>query len=120
MCNRRVSNGRGATGPRLGVSRVIAIVRDLSYQEELVVELIGQHEAIERLALATVSYLSGEGSRVLLRGPAESGKTALVRRLAGMLDVPFVEIDASQLAETNWQGVDLSDHLQQLRGALAR
>lgn len=43
----------------------------------------------------------------------------MVRALAELLDVPFLEVESSALAETNWSGSDLPFFLDQLRAGLA-
>lgn len=76
-------------------------------------------EAASRLALTAVTYLGGEGARVLIRGPSESGGAAMVRCLAEVLDLPFLEVDSGALAETNWSGSDLPFLIERLRAELA-
>lgn len=73
-----------------------------------------------RLALATVDHLEGHGARVLMTGDGLAHSTALVRSLATLLELPYVEIDAGGLAETNWQGADLPWHLARLRDRLGQ
>lgn len=77
-----------------------------------------RREAVSRLALTAVSYLGGEGARVLIRGPLESYGAAMVRGLAQILDVPFLEVPSSALASTNWSGSDLPFFLERLRAGL--
>lgn len=64
-------------------------------------------EAVARAALISVRHLSGGGHLVLIRGPSGSGGGTIVRRLARILDLPFLEVDTGASTETNWAGVDL-------------
>ena len=75
--------------------------------------------AVRQMSLIAVRHLQGEGQRVLIRGPRGSSTGAFVRALVKVLDLPFVEIDAGALAETNWSGSDLPFFLEQLRSDLA-
>ncbi len=47
-------------------------------------------------------------SHVLLAGPSGSGKTHLVHTLSGLLDVPFLSVDAADLVPCPRRGADLS------------
>ena len=112
--------------PRVSALETLAprSVADRQVLYALIREALGarfpmRSEAVARMSLLAVRYLAGDGPRVLIRGPSGSGGGALVRNLAEILDVPFLEIDASSLAETNWSGVDLPKFLQQLRADLA-
>lgn len=71
-----------------------------------------------RFALAAVEHLDGQGGRVLIMENGAASGIALVRALVGLLELPFVEIDAGSLAETNWQGADLPWHLARLHATL--
>ncbi len=67
------------------------------------------------LALAGVRHIAGgSGERILLTGPSGCGKSTLTRALAEALDVPWLLIDVTMLSEQNWQGTDISDHLEAL------
>jgi ATP-dependent HslUV protease ATP-binding subunit HslU len=90
--------------------------------------IIGQHEAKRSLAVA----LRERGRRlklqepmrseigpknILLIGPTGVGKTEIVRRLARIVDAPFIKVEATRFTEAGYVGHDvesivrdLSDH----------
>ncbi|USO02146.1 MAG: AAA family ATPase [Alphaproteobacteria bacterium] len=78
-------------------------------------EIDGQKEAKEVLSNAlyyhfTNRFLHNNYDEVytsLLLGPSGSGKTASVKRLAKFLDLPFVEVDATNLTPSGWAGDDI-------------
>lgn len=78
--------------------------------------VIGQHSAKQILSVAVYNHFKRhrvdhdkcqvDKSNVLLIGPSGSGKTLLVRTLAEILDVPFVQVDATVFTETGYVGED--------------
>lgn len=48
---------------------------------------------------------------VFITGPSGSGKTYMVERLAHILDVPFVSVDATHLSPTGYKGMEVSSIL---------
>lgn len=87
----------------------IALYRLL--EEELRNALPGRGTLARRLALIGALHLRGLPNIVTLMGPSGTGKTTAVRMLASALDVPLVEVSVPQMAETNFQGTDLTDHI---------
>ena len=88
-----------------------ALIRDAMAQA-----IISQDEAVHALALAGTRHLAGvEGQRLVLIGPSGSGKSTLARTLAEALGVPWRIIDVTMLAEQNWSGAQLTDHLDALQ-----
>jgi ATP-dependent protease Clp ATPase subunit len=75
---------------------------------------------VRRLALAAVDHFDGNGGRLLLGGGDAATGIALVRALVQFLDLPYAEIDAGGLAETNWMGADLPWHMARLHARLAQ
>lgn len=76
--------------------------------------VIGQTEAKQCLSVAVCNHLKRlraddviDKSNVLLIGPSGSGKTLMVRTLADLLQVPFVQVDATVLTETGYVGEDV-------------
>lgn len=103
--------------PRSAEDRV-ALYRVI--RDALGAEVVGSHEVVRQLALVATLHLGGERGRVFIRGAAGTGKTTLVRTLARVLDIPFLEIDARSLSETNWSGTDLPAYLEILYEELQR
>ncbi len=77
-------------------------------------------EPVRRLAIAAVRHLDGKGGRILLRGDAGTRATKLVRGFAEVLGLPYLEIDAGMLAETNWSGGDIGFYLDRLHAEIAQ
>ena len=73
-----------------------------------------------RLSLAAVDHLDGSGGRLLLEGPDVATGIALVRSLVQLLELPYAEIEAASLSETNWEGADLPWHMARLHARLAQ
>lgn len=84
-------------------------------REALAAVIIGHDAAVSALALAGTRHLVGiEGQRLVLIGPSGSGKSTLARTLATTLGVPWRIIDVTMLAEQNWTGPQITDHLDAL------
>lgn len=82
---------------------------------ELTDSVAGHRRATDRLALLATRALLGESMlRALLIGSPGVGKTTLARRVAGLLDVPFLEFSAAHLSEEGWKGTGPSEHLSGL------
>lgn len=74
--------------------------------------VVGQEEA--KMQLITELYKRYNTSytaknNVLLVGDSGVGKTHLVRSVARLLDVPFIEVDATSFSETGYKGRDVSE-----------
>ena len=84
-------------------------------------EAVGTRPETPRLALLAVRHLFGENMlRMLLIGPPGVGKTFMVRKLASVLELPFLEISVSNMVEEGWKGAGPSEHLATLfRQAIA-
>lgn len=84
-------------------------------RDELSERVVGHDEAIQRLSLLGMRHLTGaEKQRLTLIGPSGVGKTTLVKALAEALDAPRMTIEVGNLAETNWKGRSVRDHLTSL------
>ena len=55
-----------------------------------------------------------EKSNILLIGPTGTGKTMLAEAAAGILDVPFVSINATALTEAGYKGEDVESAVEKL------
>ena len=64
-------------------------------------DLVGQQQAISmlkrKLGTALAQNPPSLGETILLAGPASTGKTTLASRMAGVLSLPFVEIDGKTI-----------------------
>ena len=51
---------------------------------------------------------------ILMIGPTGVGKTYMIKRIAELINVPFVKSDATKFTETGYQGGDVDDLIRQL------
>ena len=87
--------------------------------------IIGQHEAKRAVALALRNrwrrmQLSDElkneilPKNILMIGPTGVGKTEIARRLAKMIDAPFIKVEASKFTEVGYVGRDVESMIRDL------
>ena len=103
--------------------------------KEIVAELdkyiIGQKEAKKSVAIALRnryrrSLLSEEmreeitPKNILMRGPTGCGKTEIARRLAKLMDAPFVKVEATKFTEVGYVGRDVDSMVRDLVEASMR
>src|SRR5687768_12495438 len=82
--------------------------------------VIGQEQAKRTVAIAAYNHLKRvqarravkdavlvKKSNILLIGPTGSGKTHIARNLAGILEVPFTTVDATEYTEAGYYGKDV-------------
>lgn len=89
--------------------------------DEMARRIRGHGHAVHALSLAGTRHLAAiqagsvtGGARILLIGPSGVGKTHIMTTLADVLAVPLRRVDATMLAQQNWQGTQITDHLQAL------
>ena len=103
--------------------------------KEIVAELdkyiIGQDEAKKSVAIALRnryrrSLLSEEmreeitPKNILMMGPTGCGKTEIARRLAKLMDAPFVKVEATKFTEVGYVGRDVDSMVRDLVEASMR
>lgn len=88
-------------------------------------EVVGQDDAVGRLALLAALHVGGglsRGGRALLLGPSGVGKTSLVGALRRALEpfaVPFAAVDCIDLTSPGWSGApSVGDVVQRALGDL--
>ncbi len=97
----------------------------ISYLDQYI---IGQHDAKKAVALALRNrwrrmQLSDElrseisPKNILMIGPTGVGKTEIARRLAKMVDAPFIKVEASKFTEVGYVGRDVESMIRDLMRA---
>ena len=71
----------------------------------------------KRVATDSMDDIEIEKSNMLMIGPTGSGKTYLVKTLAGILDVPLAITDATSLTEAGYIGDDIESVVSKLLAA---
>lgn len=93
--------------------------------------IIGQDEAKKSVAIALRnryrrSLLSEDmmeeiaPKNILMMGPTGCGKTEIARRLAKLMDVPFVKVEATKFTEVGYVGRDVDSMVRDLMEASVR
>ena len=93
--------------------------------------IIGQDEAKKSVAIALRnryrrSLLSEEmreeitPKNILMMGPTGCGKTEIARRLAKLMDAPFVKVEATKFTEVGYVGRDVDSMVRDLVEASVR
>lgn len=87
--------------------------------------IIGQDEAKKRVAIAMRNRyrrakLSEEmqdevtPKNILMKGPTGCGKTEIARRLAKLIDAPFIKVEATKFTEVGYVGRDVESMIRDL------
>jgi len=92
----------------------------ISYLDQ---HVIRQDEGKETAAVAVCSWYQmmlaglevGPYYHVMLIGPTGSGKTLIFEKLAGLFDIPFIDIKIPSYTSTGYYGSDLIDEFRGLR-----
>lgn len=139
ICNECVSEGKRLFDEHLKSTTYSAVVNLGLTPSQIVTELdkhiVGQEDSKKVIATAVYNHYKrvnhnlnsdlvlGEEqveiqkSNVLLIGPSGSGKTFIAQRVAKILNVPFVVVDATTFTEAGYVGDDVEVMLQQLLSA---
>lgn len=85
-------------------------------EKELDKWVIGQEVAKKQLLIEIYKHINqlGRKNNVFLYGPSGVGKTHLVRTMAQMSGVPFLEVSATSYSETGYKGKEVDDIIQEL------
>ena len=93
--------------------------------EKLDADIVGQADAKRAVAVAVRNrwrrqQLAEDVSRdvypknILMQGPTGVGKTEIARRLAKLVDAPFVKVEATKFTEVGYQGRDVESMIRDL------
>ena len=93
--------------------------------KELDKYIIGQHEAKKSVAVALRNryrrkHLSEEmrdevtPKNIIMMGPTGVGKTEIARRLAKLVDAPFIKVEATKFTEVGYVGRDVESMIRDL------
>ena len=90
--------------------------------QELDKYIIGQDEAKKSVAIALRNRLREEitPKNILMMGPTGCGKTEIARRLAKLMDAPFVKVEATKFTEVGYVGRDVDSMIRDLVEASIR
>lgn len=103
--------------PTKTVEEQIISFSPLELKQQIDEVVIGQEESKRQLIMEFYKHYQLKDSRknnVFLIGNSGVGKTYLVRNLAKLLNVPFLEIDATSFSETGYKGRDVMDVVDDL------
>ncbi len=101
----------------------IILKKPKEIKEFLDLYVIGQNEAKKSLSVALYNHYKRinvktevelQKSNILMIGETGSGKTLLAETLARLLEVPFVQADATSLTEAGYVGEDVESIVQKL------
>ncbi len=89
------------------------VIRQDEAKKVLSVALCDHYHHVQ-LALKGKDQPNYAKQNVILLGPTGVGKTYLIRRMADLIDVPFVKADATKFSETGYVGGDVEDLVRDL------
>lgn len=97
-----------------GINKNIDI-RDIKKEVDKVV--FGQESAKKQLIIELYKHQENKNdtaNNVFLVGDSGVGKTHLIRTLTRIMDVPYIEVDATTFTETGYKGDDITEILDRL------
>ena len=114
------------TGIPVGRLRQSDRERLLSLRQTLSERIIGQQAAVDAVSTAVLRGRTGladagrPAASFLLIGPTGVGKTEIARRLAKLVDAPFVKVEATKFTEVGYVGRDVDSMIRDLVEASIR
>ena len=126
---------RGTNVLRVANKEVIMSVRSTFTPRELVGELdryiVGQGEAKRAVAIALRNRWRRQQvpeemredispKNIILIGPTGVGKTEVARRLAKLVNAPFIKVEASKFTEVGYVGRDVDSMIRDLTDLAVR
>ena len=107
---------KGGTKPTRTPRELVALLDEyiVSQDQAKRVLSVAVYNHFKRIDAPAQADLELEKSNILLIGPTGTGKTALARTLARVLDVPFSIADATALTEAGYVGEDVENILLHL------
>lgn len=88
-----------------------------SLKEQIDEVVMGQNEAKEQMVVEFYKHykgLSSPANNIFIVGDSGVGKTFLVRSLSKLLDLPFIEVDATSYTEAGYKGNDVTEIIDEL------
>lgn len=113
--NDEVTNFKETTKDTVGIKGKKITIKHLKKEVDKVV--MGQERAKRQLIVEFYKHKQGintKASNIFIIGNSGVGKTHLVRSLANLLDVPFLETDATIYTEAGYKGKDVTSIIDDL------
>ena len=104
---------RGCT-PESAYARLSSFVVGQEHAKKVISVAVYNHWKRMKMEREGGGAIPVEKSNILLIGPTGTGKTMLAEAAAGILDVPFVSINATALTEAGYKGEDVESAIEKL------
>ena len=109
---------KGCT-PESAYAHLSSFVVGQEYAKKVISVAVYNHWKRIKMAQEGGGDIPVEKSNILLIGPTGTGKTMLAKAAAGILDVPFISINATALTEADFDGVILRTDFNQYLAEVA-
>ena len=104
---------KGCT-PESAYAHLSSFVVGQEYAKKVISVAVYNHWKRIKMAQEGGGDIPVEKSNILLIGPTGTGKTMLAKAAAGILDVPFISINATALTEAGYKGEDVESAIEKL------